>query len=107
MDTERLSGGTSPIPPQGPRDAWSGLLLRFVLLLEELAALFQRVLELRLRNEQHVVREELLARQPLLELLDPFGILVVLARRAGRPEAHGVVVALKFAHLYRVGQPVQ
>src|SRR5262245_2778399 len=90
-----------------PGPSSRALLLCFVLLLEQLGAFLQRVLELGLRDEQHVIRKQLLAWQALRDLLEPFGIFVVLAQRSGRAEADRVVVALQLAHLDRVGEAVE
>src|SRR3954466_378285 len=104
----RLSADRLCNPSHGPAPAWSGLLLlRVVLLFEHVGAFFQRIFQLGLRDEQHVVRKQLLARQTLLDFLDPFGILVVLAERAGGAEADRIVLALELADPDGIGQAVE
>ena len=62
------------------------LLLLVFLLLEQLGARLERVVELGLRDEEDVVREELLARLALAQLLQP---LFVRPRHRGGDARRG------------------
>src|SRR5689334_1465468 len=105
-----LSAGTGSIDGSHPAlvRSESGtdptrLFLALGRLLKKAVARLQRVVELRLRDEQHIVGKQLLARLALAQLLDAL-VAVLALHGAGRRKAHEVIVALQLADLDLVGQ---
>src|SRR5205814_10419918 len=84
---------------RGASDPEELLLVGFFL--EQLGARLERVVELRLGDEEHVLGELFLARQALAQLRQSLGVGHggLCRRRAGGDEAYVVVLALELADL--------
>src|SRR5438874_112931 len=87
----RSAAGRLSRVARGASDPEELLLVGFFL--EQLGARLERVLELRLGDEEHVLGELFLARQALAQLLQPLGVGPggLCRRRAGGDEAYVVV----------------